>query len=439
MNLVLIYFGRLLSFTAKKFNLGSGSTWPGHIALGVNKNFIKQVLKKNNTKIILVAGTNGKTTTSSMIQSILKADGKKVIHNASGANLLNGIASTLILKANAFGKVNADFAIFEIDENALPQVLEELTPDYLLLLNLFRDQLDRYGEVHSIAARWEDELKKLPKETTVLLNADDPEIANLGNITTATPYYFGLYNKSKEIHEEHTADSTYCPHCGNKLTYTSQTYSHLGDWRCAKCGLKRPKVSFEDAPYFPLFGTYNKYNTIAAVALARRISIREEVIENALKDFTPAFGRQETLIVDGKKVQIFLSKNPTGFNESLRTVKELGAKHALFVLNDRIADGTDVSWIWDVDMDILLPSLETITISGDRAYDMALRVKYSDITQNAKLKNQNRNSKTKSFDNLEDAIRVPLEELPENETLFILPTYTAMLEVREILTGKKIL
>jgi UDP-N-acetylmuramyl tripeptide synthase len=430
MNLVLIYAGKLISISNKKLNLGSGSTWPGHIALGANKNFIKQLLKKNNIKIILVAGTNGKTTTSSMIQAILKADGKKVIHNETGANLLNGIASTLILKANALGKIQADYAIFEIDENALPLVLEELTPDYLLLLNLFRDQLDRYGEVHSIAERWEQELKKLPQETTIILNADDSEIANLGNKTTATPFYFGLKNNKNANKEEHAADSIYCPNCGAKLSYTSRTFSHLGEWQCKKCGLRRPKVTFEEAPTYPLSGTYNMYNTIAAVALARRIGIREDIITSALKSFEPAFGRQEIIKYNEKKIQILLSKNPTGLNESLRTLKTLGAKHILFILNDRIPDGLDVSWIWDVDFEALLTKNQHIYSSGDRAADMTLRLKYAHPTV----------THVDTFSELEKgAIDEALKNVSKNETLYILPTYSAMLDVRKILTGKKIL
>lgn len=430
MNLALIYFGKLLSFITKKFNLGSGSTWPGHIALSLNHNFIKQLLKENHTKIILVAGTNGKTTTSSMIQKILKENGKAIIHNETGANLLNGIASILINRANATGNIKADFAIFEIDENTLPKMLDDLTPDYVILLNLFRDQLDRYGEVHTIAAYWDEELRKLPKETTVIFNADDPEIANLGNRTTATPFYFGLKNKKNAGKEEHAADSIYCPNCENKLAYDSRTFSHLGDWECKKCGLKRPKLTFESAPTYPLFGTYNMYNTIAAASVARRIGINEDVIEKALKDFQPAFGRQEIVEYNGKKVQLFLSKNPAGFNESLRTLQSLGAKHILFILNDRIPDGLDVSWIWDVDFETLVSKNQDVSSSGDRAADMTLRLKYALPTV----------THVDTYPELQKgAIDAALDHVAKNETLYILPTYSAMLEVRKIITGKKIL
>ena len=428
MNVFLILFGKSLSLFSKVFNLGSGSTWPGHIALSLNKHFVKEIVSKSDIKIILVAGTNGKTTTSAMITAILEKNGNRVIHNITGANLLNGIASTLILKASIFGSVRADYAIFEVDENALPLILLELTPDYLVLLNLFRDQLDRYGEVHTIAEKWEKALKKLPKETTVVLNADDPEIANLGNKTTATTIYFGLSTKTADREKEHAADSTYCPNCTHELTYKTLYFSHLGDWKCQKCGLRRPELTVDASPGYPLAGTYNKYNTHAAVTVAKQISIPETEIESALKDFRPAFGRQEILAVDGKKIQIFLSKNPTGFNESLRTIKELHAKTILFVLNDRIADGRDVSWIWDVDMNILLSIVQHIYVSGDRSYDMALRIKYEGFSE-----------KLTVLPILADAMQESLSHIAKDETLYILPTYTAMLDVRKILTGKKII
>ncbi len=446
MNLLLIAFGKFVSFTARALNKGNGSTWPGHIALMANKKFIRQTVKKNHLKIILVAGTNGKTTTSSMLKHILQKNGYRVIQNASGANLLNGIASTLIVKTNVVGKITADFAIFEVDENALPLVLNEITPDYLVLLNLFRDQLDRYGEVHTIADKWEKELVKLPTETTVILNADDPEIANLGNKTTGQTVYFGLDDQTKTDKQEHAADSIYCPNCHEKLHYNKRFFSHLGDWKCPKCGLRRPKIDIGTAKAYPLSGTYNEYNTHAAIALCKQVGVSEEEIAYALQTFQPAFGRQEIIEIEGKKVQIFLSKNPTGFNESLRTVKELNAKTVLFVLNDRIADGTDVSWIWDVDIDILLSSIKRIYVSGDRVYDMGLRVKYEIEDQSAKGldptprdKSQKQSSKLKIIDSLEKAIKMGLDEIETNETLYILPTYTAMLETRKILTGKKIL
>ena len=219
MNFFLIVIGKLLSQFLKTLNLGSGSTWPGHIALKLNKHFVQQMIQTTKMKTILVAGTNGKTTTSSLIKCALENNGKKVIQNESGANLLNGIASTLLLHATINGNLAYDYAIFEVDENALPKVLTEIRPDFLVLLNLFRDQLDRYGEVNTIVANWKKAIEKLSKKTTLILNADDPQIAFLGEKQTTV--YFGLQPSqfsAKSI--EHAADSVFCPNCNKKLTFT---------------------------------------------------------------------------------------------------------------------------------------------------------------------------------------------------------------------------
>ncbi len=429
MNVFLILFGKLLSIISKYFNLGSGSTWPGHIALSFNKNFIRDLLKNSKIKIILIAGTNGKTTTGKLIQTILAKNGKKVFQNESGANLLNGIASSILLRSSILGKVNYDFAIFEIDENTLPLILDELTPDYLILLNLFRDQLDRYGEINIIAKKWDEALRKLNKNTILFLNADDPQIASLRrHIPCVNVKFFGLNDKKLAISDiQHASDSIYCPNCHSKLMYSIIFYSHLGIWKCPNCRNTRPKLDAEDSPNFHLVGTYNRYNTIAAVSFSKQLNISEEKINSALNTFKPAFGRQEMLDLNGKNVQIFLSKNPTSFNESLRTICSLNAKNLLIVLNDQIPDGHDVSWIWDVDFEDYSSEFKNVVVSGHRTYDMALRLKYAEF------------KKYETEESLIKATNTAINKTPNNETLYILPTYSAMLDVRKILTGKKIL
>lgn len=435
MNLLLVFLGKSIVFIIRLLNLGNGSTWPGHIALNINKNFIKDLLKTRDKRLktILIAGTNGKTTTGKLIQTILEKNGKKVFQNESGANLLNGIASSMLLHSSILCRISYDFAIFEIDENTLPLILKEISkPDFILILNLFRDQLDRYGEVNMIASKWNKSLATLKSSTTLILNADDPQVAFLGKNFKSNVLYFGLDSqKSKNEKYQHASDSTYCPNCNEKLTYNSVYFSHLGDWECKKCGLKHPTKTFILSPHYPLLGTYNEYNTNAAVLLAEEIGFKKEKIKTALKDFKPAFGRQEILQINGKKVQIFLSKNPTGFNESLKAISSLKAKNLLIILNDRIPDGRDVSWIWDVDVEDFIYSFDNITISGERLYDMALRIKYA--------QNAIQDSLFTVQENLEKAIVFSLAKTPKNETLYILPTYSAMLETRKILTGKKIL
>jgi len=429
MNIFSILLGKLVSIISRFLNAGSGSTWPGHIALSLNSNFIKQILEQNKIKIILIAGTNGKTTTNKLIQTILEKNGKKVFQNAAGANLLNGIASTLIFNSNLIGKIDKDFAVFEIDENTLPNILKEISnPDFIIILNLFRDQLDRYGEVNTIANKWHEALRKLNSKTTLILNADDPQVAFLGSrLKGINIQYFGINPKMATNKFQHASDSTYCPNCGKKLIYKSIYFSHLGDWTCKKCNLQHPQKILTLSPLYPLSGIYNEYNTNAAVLLAEKIGFNKEEIAFSLKNFKPAFGRQEVLNIKGKKLQIFLSKNPTGFNESLKTIASLNAKNVLMILNDRIPDGRDVSWIWDVDFEDFSSQFKSVILSGDRTYDMGLRLKYAEY------------KKFETEENLTKAIDIAINKTPKEQTLYILSTYSAMLEVRKILIGKEIL
>ncbi len=426
-NSLIIAQGKAFSSLSKKINLGNGTTWPGHIALKLNSSFIKEVLLHNpELKIIYVIGTNGKTTTTSLIRHILEKSGKRVIQNISGANMLNGIASTILLNSSFSKKISADFLLFEIDESSFPLACKEVTPDLIVALNLFRDQLDRYGEVNSIAMGWHKALSTLPHTTQLILNADDPQIAYLGKKSKLDELYFGVNEKSlKKSGIDHSSDSTFCPNCGEKLTYTKTFYSHLGIWECSNCQLIHPTHTTTSATYYPLTGLYNKYNTHAAVLTCQFLEIPNEDIDAALRTFSPSFGRQEQLLIDGKQIQIILAKNPAGFDQALATVLEQKTKNIVFALNDNAADGTDISWIWDVDFETLIDLKISITLSGTRAAELALRLKYAGVPSFVVLPSIQ--------EALERAIKAT------DKSLFILPTYTAMLEVRKELTGKKIL
>lgn len=439
LNLPLTIIGKAISKISLVLNRGNGSTWPGHIALKGNKNFIKDILANSKTKIVIVAGTNGKTTTAGLIRIGLEKNGNSVLQNTSGANLLNGVASTILLNTDAKGHLTQDFAIFEVDENALPLVLNQITPDYLVLLNLFRDQLDRYGEIHTIAEKWKNAIAKLPEKTELILNADDPQIAYLGlsnvvaNIAkqSHTISYFSLDDNNSSSKIQHAADSVSCPKCGNKLTFDTVIFSHLGKWHCANCGLKHPKSELSSYTIYPLSGTYNKYNIMAAALVLQHVGLKENKIHEAFKGFKPAFGRQEIITFQGKKVQLFLSKNPTSFNQSFCAIQELKGQTLLLILNDRIPDGHDVSWIWDTNLSEI-DTFKKILVAGDRVYDMALRLKYE-------LGIKNYEEKVNTYEDVKQAINAGIDALTEKETLYILPNYSAMLDTRKILTGKKIL
>ncbi len=426
---IAILAGKLASLLIHVFSLGAGATWPGEIALRLNPSILTE-FSKQNKKIILVAGTNGKTTTVKMIETIFGVVGIRSRRNESGANLDNGLVSTFLSDSLWSGKLISDYFIFEVDEATLPIILKQITPHIIVLTNLFRDQLDRYGEVDTIAEKWQTTLALLPKSTTIIANADDPHLVLVGTNLETTVKYFGLEDSSLYLSKmQHATDTIYCPRCGTRLTFAGVYFSHLGKWTCGHCRLTHPDVQVSSRDFVaPLEGVYNKYNTIAAAMVAREAGIADGDIDTALKTFTPAFGRMETVEYQGKKIKILLSKNPTGCNESLRTVLSSRQKGPLFlVLNDRIPDGTDVSWIWDVDFENLKEYKEKIFVSGDRVFDMALRLKYAEVPCKG------------VYRSLEEAIEKAVKETENDQTLWILPTYSAMLDVRKIVTGKKIL
>lgn len=441
-NILIIFICKIISWISQIFNLGSGSTWPGHIALILNEKFIEQVIDKNkNLKIIVIAGTNGKTTSTALLKFILQKSGKRIFTNIEGANLLNGVASSIIKSSNIFSKLEFDFAIFESDELNLPLLLKKISPDKILILNLFRDQLDRYGEVNTIALKWLESLITLTNKTEVFINGDDPQLYYIGTKLTQKVQYFGVETnlmKLKDIPND--VDSIYCPVCLSLLKYNQLSYAHLGDFYCSNCQFKRFGEEVADFANikinYPMNGLYNVYNTNAVLLLTKSlINIEFENINRWLKEFVPTFGRQEEIIYKNRKVFILLSKNPAGFNQSIQTVNEMVKASSyvkkanfLIILNNKIPDGLDVSWIWDVDFKPIFDVAKNIVVTGDRLYDLNLRLRY-----------ENNKNIINTFENLNTAIESIVNKTKEGERLFILPTYSAMLEVRKILLGRKLL
>lgn len=430
MTKLIILLGKIVSWMSKRLNLGAGITWSGEIALMLDPHIFPKLIP-GGTKLVLIAGTNGKTTTSKMIRTVLEENPTlQIIHNDTGANLINGMVGSIITKANLFGKVSADYIILETDEATLPIIAAQVKPDIIVLLNLFRDQLDRYGEVDTIATKWQQAIKSLPG-TAKIINGDDPHLAWIGK-NSSHAIFFGLdETKFYQKTMEHATDSIYCPHCGARLDYSGSYFSHLGKWRCPKCRFTTPKLSVKSQDFdSPLKGTYNRYNTLAAVTVCRQLGLSDEKIKHSLKSFSPSFGRLEKINYRGRAVTVLLSKNPTGFNESLRIIlSDRGDNNLLLVLNDRIPDGRDVSWIWDVDFEQLGNTDKPIHVAGDRVFDLALRLKYAGV----------RTSLIQAQANLDKALESAVKETAGDGNLWILATYSAMLDVRKILTGKKIL
>lgn len=429
-----VTLAKAVAFLLPRLGLGAASVLPGAIALRLHPSLLTELFRQVSSGLILVCGTNGKTTTALLLRSMLELQGYRVVHNDTGANLVNGLTTALLRRTNDRGQLSTDYAILEVDENILPLILPHCQPRIILALNLFRDQLDRYGEVDSISKRWREAMNQMNSKATVVLNGDDPTLAYLGEQLRQKVLFFGLTEPQLYLdHLPYATDSTYCPRCGSELIYQGVYLSHLGDFSCASCSFTKPELAVKSEDWGQiLMGVYNKYNTMAAVVVAEELGLETKARKLAISNFQAAFGRAEELIFQGKKVKILLSKNPVGMNETLRAVRaESQGKSptTLMVLNDRTPDGTDISWIWDVDTEQLTQLGGTIVVSGDRVYDLALRITYTHPpSENLIIQ-----------ENLNQGIKTALEATPATETLYILPTYSAMLEVRQILTGKKIL
>ncbi|MBO0769445.1 MAG: DUF1727 domain-containing protein [Solirubrobacterales bacterium] len=442
---------RLLAAAVRRSGRGGGTSLPGMVILRLEPHAIRDLAKRLPRGSAVISATNGKTTTAAMVAQILDQAGVSLVHNTSGANMAGGIAATLVNAATANG-INGAQGLFEVDEFWLGQLVAELEPRVLLLANLFRDQLDRYGELDTIAERWAEVIAANP-DTQLVLNADDPLIADLAD-DTKQPLYFGFEDRSVALAEmQHASDSKHCRRCGGLYEYETIYLGHLGLYRCPGCGFQRPapqitatEVSLDgtsgssftlttpagsDRISLPLPGLYNVYNALAAAALAHALNVPTEQISAGLQASSAAFGRAETVSIGDADLQLLLIKNPAGANEVLRTLAlEQQELDVLGVLNDRIADGRDVSWIWDADWELLAGRIRRITCAGTRAAELGLRLKYAGVPA----------ERIRVVPELGAALDAALSEAPASPTgrrrLYAVPTYTAMLALRDELTRR---
>lgn len=428
---------------------GSGATAaPGLYALKIDPNFVSKISKSNKLQSIVISGTNGKTTTSRLTYDILGTK-YKILHNRQGSNLLRGIASTLISQSTIFGRVNANLAIWEADEAALLPISEQIEIKALLLLNLFRDQLDRYGEIDTTRKKWEKVAASLPISSTLIVNSDDPSTNYVSTFTKAHKLFFGVETEKINLPlVENVADVKYCPNCSSKLTYKYLLSAHLGAYECSKCNFKRtsPQVKATNLNFgknysskfdlnlkskilnlkSTLPGLYNIYNLLAATSVSSTFDIDPGQIQQKIEKFTAVFGRFQKFDLGGKKIVIFLIKNPAGANEVIRTICTNNNLNVLAILNDNIADGRDVSWIWDTNWEVMTKKTKNLFTSGTRAADLALRLKYAGFQMEEDNINQN----------IGKSIKNALSKIKPGETLIVLPTYTSLLELqKQIATG----
>jgi lipid II isoglutaminyl synthase (glutamine-hydrolysing) len=421
-----------------------GTTAPGRLLLRMDDDAIARLGVRLDDGAVCISATNGKTTTASMLGEILERAGERVVRNRAGSNMHWGVATALL----DAGRERGELGLFEVDEAWLPQVAGELDPRALLLCNLFRDQLDRYGELELIADRWAELVAGRDGRSDFVLNADDPLVADLGRERSRVTY-FGVEDDSLAIPElQHAADSKHCRRCGHAYEYEAIYMGHLGRYRCPNCGRKRPEpaVAAERvrligmsgseidlrAPAgrvsvkLPLPGLYNVYNALAAAAAAIALGASLEHVRAGLEEVSAVFGRVERIPIDGRLVSILLVKNPAGANEVLRTLTlEDGRIDLWLALNDKIADGRDVSWIWDADFELLRGRVRRATCSGTRAEEMALRLKYAGIDADIDVDR-----------NLGRSLDKAVAHREGGAPLFALPTYTALLELRDILAER---
>jgi lipid II isoglutaminyl synthase (glutamine-hydrolysing) len=437
---------RAVGAASRASGRGGGTTLPGRMLLRLAPDALARMGRRLDRSTI-VSATNGKTTTAGMIAAALEADGRHPVHNRAGSNRAWCVATALLEQRGEEG-------LFEVDEAWLPEVTDRLEPSLLVLCNLFRDQLDRYGEMETLAAEWRNTVASRSGRTRFALNADDPTIADLGRDENGDPregvVYFGVEDTSQALPElQHAFDAKHCRRCGHPYAYERAFVGHLGHYSCPSCGATRPRPEVaattielqgmsgsrvtlstpagEMRLQLPLPGLYNVYNALAAVTAALDLNVPPRTIPAALQTMRSAFGRVETIDIGPTQLSILLIKNPAGANEVLRTLLLEAGEEKLDLwigLNDRIADGRDVSWIWDADFELLSSSVGRVVCAGTRAPEIALRLKY------AAWPEQSIEVVPEIAGSLDRALST------EPRRLFALPTYTALLELRKLLADR---
>jgi UDP-N-acetylmuramyl tripeptide synthase len=469
-----IFTGKITAGAIRAAGAGLGSNLPGRVARKFSKGVLAKLASQAKEGVLAVTGTNGKSTTAGLLASIFKTAGLDIVHNYQGANLVPGITACLVDAAGWNGKIEADYCLFEIDEAAFPLIAAETPIHTVVVTNLFRDQLDRFGELDTTASLIEKGIKT--KSSKAILNADDPTVSQLAQDSNRV--YFGI-ESMHEISSPHNAkgrsgdqsstlssdqanhhsngkssskkllnaELAYCSKCSSEVIYEQVFYGQLGRWYCSQCDNKRPKPdvyasnirlsseqthfkmhigseSFEVTLLIP--GLFNVYNSLAAATAASLFDITHESIRHGLKDYKTLFGRSEKIKIGDTNVIIQLIKNPAGTSQAVSSVVADENCNILIAINDNLADGRDISWLWDADFEQLGEKKRVVTVSGQRAEDMAVRMKYAG-TDSADIT---------AIPNLSKALDHALTSTPHGQTLWILPTYTCLLELQKVLKAR---
>lgn len=449
MALIAIWTAKFVFWLVHLSGKGKGSSLPGMIALKIFPGILNWFGGRLPGHVVMITGTNGKTTTSNMLTQVISSRGYSVLSNYEGANLITGVTSVFIRNANLWGHIYGEYIVLEVDEASFPRVSTMIAPDLVIVTNFFQDQLDRYGELETTARMVAGALSQLNK-TTIVLNADDPLVVQLGWKSGLKTFYYGLeYSQDLPVAGAGVRDAKYCPLCQAPLNYSRYVYSQLGKFNCSACGFKRPApdlylygvtqkdglfdgmVAFQDQTYLlsvPAGGVYNLYNAIAALSGAVCLDIEPGPAARVLSQYIPPVGRMDRFEYEDKSILLNLVKNPTGFNQVLTTIiSRDGVQDLLIAINDRAADGRDVSWLWDVDFEImegLQDKFCSFVCTGQRAEEAAVRLKYAGVPL----------AKIKVFKNIEQAVDHVL--FGNGEAGSMLATYTALWLVESNLLKK---
>ncbi len=434
---------RLTGTVSRLTRQGGGTTLPGHVFMRIAPNDLGTLAGRLEDGVVTISATNGKTTTAAMLTTILAHD-TTVCRNAAGANLVSGIATALV-----HCPADARVGVLEVDEAALPIVAASVQPRVMVLGNLFRDQLDRHGELELVADRWRTMVAGLDPQVTLVLGADDPAIDALAG-TRGQIIRFGIDDPAVALpSRDAAADSTFCVHCGAAYRYDAMYLGHLGAYSCPRGDHQRGTLDFAaravrldgvrgsvfrlDAPdgssqvVLPLPGLYNVENALAAIAAAFALGVPSALAGQRLAAFAAAFGRFERIAIDGREAVLLLIKNPTGANEALRAIAtDLTGKQVVMALNDGVADGRDVSWIWDIDLEGLLDPAAGVICSGTRAVELELRLRYADLDD----------ARVGRVVDVEMALAAAIEATRDGGEVYVLATYTAMLDLQRALTRR---
>jgi lipid II isoglutaminyl synthase (glutamine-hydrolysing) len=443
--------GKAAGTASKMLRAGGGTSFPGSLANRIDPRILQKVTAASDAHTVVVTGSNGKTTTCRMLAALARTGGLRVTQNRAGSNLLQGVISAAVRGTDLRGRMDAQLLLLEVDEGAVRLVTPQMQPDTFLITNIFRDQLDRFGELYSMARGLESVIEALPATATVILNGDDPLVASLAPAAAARRLYFGIQDGTAGTTvPEHAADTIRCVRCQHPLTYRAAYLSHLGDYSCPECGNGRPNLDIAvtavrplprtgseitvETPAgafslpVPLPGLHNVYNAAAALACATALTVpwplEPTQVRRAMAGLRPAFGRLEEIQAGERRVLLAFVKNPTSYNTTMREVlKRPGRKHVLAAHSNTVVDGEDFAWLWDVDLEQLVPQLASLTVSGTRAEEVALRFKYAGVDP----------AIMRVIPGREAAFQTALNGIPAGESLHIFAGYTPMRELRSFM------